>query len=754
MSKYADIIVDISHEKVDRPFEYIVPDALLGVIGVGSQVEIPFGRGNKKIKGFVLRLKDTADFDPSRLKAIEGILPRTTSVTGDLIALAHFIKTNYGSTMNQALKTVLPVKKSAGTIKEKFVSLNISGEALEETLVKLSKDKRSVAKLRLLEELKNERVLPFDIVREKLRISASTLRSLEKDGIIRQDVRENLRDVLDVKEKQEYRICLNEEQKRIADDIFARSERGDLRPSLIRGITGSGKTEIYIDLIDRVIKNGKQAIVLIPEIALTYQTVLRFYRKFGNRISVIHSKLTNAQKHDQLEKAKNGDVDIIIGPRSALFSPFPNPGIIIIDEEHEGTYKNENVPRYHSREVAAERMRLSGGFLVLGSATPSVESYYKAEKGEYALYDLEKRAKGASLPEAEVVDLRDELAEGNRSIISRRLKELIEDRLEKKEQILLFINRRGYSSFVSCRSCGEAIMCPHCSVSLKFHKNGKLMCHYCGYETPMMKQCPSCGSPYIGTFGTGTQKAEEEINRLFPEAKTLRMDYDTTREKGGHEKILSAFADHQVDILIGTQMIVKGHDFADVTLVGILAADMSLYAGDYLASERTFQLLTQAAGRAGRGEKPGKVIIQTYSPENYAVRLGVQQDYKAFYSFEMAYRKMLGYPPVMNMLGILFTSEDERHLARKCEEAGQLLEQRIRAKEAADPSREKILKIGPGEAPIARINDRYRKMIYLKSPHYKDLTEMKDLLEEHLEANPDRMLEMIFDFSMMGMKED
>ncbi len=717
MSKFADIIVDISHEKVDRPFEYIVPDALLDVIRVGSQVEIPFGRGNKMIKGFVLRLKEQADFDPARLKAIFGIVPHTTSVTGDLIALADFIKTNYGSTMNQALKTVLPVKKSAGTVKEKFVSLNLSGEALEELLRKLSKDKRAVAKLRLLEELKHERVLPFDIVREKLRISAPTLRSLEKDGAIRQDVRENLRDVLDIREKQDYRIQLNEEQKQIADDIFSRSENGDLRPSLIRGITGSGKTEIYIDLIDRVIRNGKQAIVLIPEIALTYQTVLRFYRKFGNLISVIHSRLANAQKHDQLEKAKNGDVDIIIGPRSALFSPFPNPGIIIIDEEHEGTYKNENVPRYHSREVAAERMRLSGGFLVLGSATPSVESYYKAEQGEYALYDLEKRAKGASLPEVEVVDLRDELAAGNRSIISRKLQELIKDRLEKKEQILLFINRRGYSSFVSCRSCGEAIMCPHCSVSLKYHKNGKLMCHYCGFETPMMKQCPSCGSPYIGTFGTGTQKAEEEINRLFPEAKTLRMDYDTTREKGGHEKILSAFADHQVDILIGTQMIVKGHDFADVTLVGILAADMSLYAGDYLASERTFQLLTQAAGRAGRGEKPGQVIVQTYSPENYAVRLGVKQDYKAFYSFEMAYRKMLGYPPVMNMLGILFSSENETHLARKCEEAGRLLEQRIRAKEAADPTWDKILKIGPGEAPIARINDRYRKMIYLKSPH-------------------------------------
>ena len=374
---------------------------------------------------------------------------------------------------------------------------------------------------------------------------------------------------------------------------------------MIRGVTGSGKTEIYIELIDRVVKQGRQAVVLIPEIALTYQTVLRFYRKFGNRISVINSRLTHAQKHDQLEKARCGRVDIIIGPRSALFSPFPDLGIIIIDEEHEETYKNENMPRYHSREVAVQRAAMNGGFVVLGSATPSVSSYYKAEKGEYQLYHLEKRATGARLPKVEIVDLREEMQAGNRTIISQRLHDLITDRLEKQEQIILFLNRRGYSGFVSCRNCGKVLKCPHCDVSLKYHKNGTLMCHYCGYTTRMVKVCPECGSKYIGTFGTGTQKVEEAINRLYPQAKTLRMDYDTTRKKDGHQKILSAFADRQADILIGTQMIVKGHDFANVTLVGILAADMSLYSGDYLAAERTF-LLTQAAWtcrqRSERGE--------------------------------------------------------------------------------------------------------------------------------------------------------
>lgn len=761
MNKYAEIIVDISHEKVDRPFEYRIPEELADDIHIGSQVEIPFGRGNKQIKGFVLNIKEEAEYDPAKLKSISGIVRHSTSATGEMIALAHFIKTNYGSTMNQALKTVLPVKKSAGTIKEKFVYLDADPAACEEAIARYSKDRRTPAKLRLLKELAAEQVLPFDIIKEKLNISVPTLKSLEKEGLIRIDVRENLRDVFQIREKQNYTIRLNPEQKAITDAIWDRYKSGDLRPSLLRGVTGSGKTEIYIELIDRVVKEGRQAVVLIPEIALTYQTVLRFYKKFGNRISVIHSKLTNAQKHDQLEKARKGQVDIIIGPRSALFSPFPDLGIIIIDEEHEGTYKNENVPRYHSREVAAERARMTEGFVVLGSATPSVESAYKAEKGEYERYDLEHRIAGAKLPEVEITDLREELQAGNRSIISRRLDELIRDRLEKREQIILFLNRRGYSSFVSCRNCGTAIQCPHCDVSLKYHKNGKLMCHYCGYETPMVKKCPECGSPYIGTFGTGTQKAEEELKRLYPEAKVLRMDYDTTREKDGHEKILSAFADHQVDILIGTQMIVKGHDFANVTLVGILAADMSLYSGDYLASERTFQLLTQAAGRAGRGEKPGAVVIQTYSPDNYAVRLGAQQDYKAFYEQEIAYRRMLGYPPVVNMLGVLFACEDEGYLTRQCNAVSGLIGQVISAKEAAVPGK-KIQKIGPGEAPIARINDKYRKVIYLKSEVYQDLIDIKDRIEAYMEAEKERakaargakkQLDIIFDFSMMGSKE-
>ncbi len=748
MNKFADIIVDISHEKVDRPFEYIIPKELFGVVKVGSVVNIPFGKGNKLIKGFILNIKDKSSFDENKLKAIDSIIPKSTSIEGDMIALANFIKTSYGGTMNQALKTVMPVKQSAKPIVEKYVSLTCTEEKATEAIELFSKGKKSPAKIRLLLELVNEKVLPYEIVKDKLNISAPTLKSLEKDGLIRIDVKENLRDAFNIKEKQEYTIKLNSAQQKIADDIWNRYKNDDLKTSLIRGVTGSGKTEVYIDLIDRVIKEGKQAIVLIPEISLTYQTVIRFYKKFGDRISVINSKLTSAQKHDQFQKAKNGQVDIIIGPRSALFSLFPNLGIVIIDEEHEGTYKNENVPRYISREVAIERARQNNAFVVLGSATPSVESYFKAQKGDYHLYELDKRAVGASLPEVEIVDLREELVNGNRSILSKKLQELIADRLEKKEQIILFINRRGYSSFVSCRSCGKAITCPHCDVSLKFHKNGKLMCHYCGYEIPMMKTCPECGSKYIGTFGTGTQKVEEEINKLFPEAKTLRMDYDTTRQKDAHEKILSAFGNGEADILIGTQMIVKGHDFANVTLVGIIAADLSLYSGDYISAERTFQLLTQASGRAGRGAKKGEVVIQTYSPDNYAVKLGASQDYNGFYNFEMAYRKMLGYPPVMNMLGILFACEDENLLNKKCNEINFVIEDKIKAKNKANINDIDITKIGPSQAPIAKIQDKYRKIIYIKSERYKDLIDVKDSVENYMNENPQKELIVTFDFSM------
>ena len=369
-----------------------------------------------------------------------------------------------------------------------------------------------------------------------------------------------------------------------------------------------------MELISRVIGQGRQAIVLIPEIALTYQTVMRFYNRFGDRVSIMNSRLSAGERFDQFERAKKGEIDVMIGPRSALFTPFSNLGLIIIDEEHEAAYKSEQVPRYHARETAIQRAKMAQASVVLGSATPSIESYYKAKNGEYVLLRLQKRVQQKPLAECYTVDLREELKEGNRSILSRKLQELMEERLEKKQQTMLFINRRGLAGFVSCRACGHVIKCPHCDVSLSQHTGGRMVCHYCGYEEPEPKVCPSCGSKYISGFKAGTQKIEEIVKKRFPKARTLRMDTDTTRNKDSYEEILSAFANQEADILVGTQMIVKGHDFPNVTLVGVLAADMSLYRNDFHGAERTFQLLTQAAGRAGRGKETGEVVIQTYTP--------------------------------------------------------------------------------------------------------------------------------------------
>lgn len=740
MSKFAKVIVNISHESVDRPFEYIVPGEIEDKLRIGSPVTVPFGRSDKLTDAFVIGLSDKADYDISKLKYISAIREKDLSLESSLIELAAFIKENYGSTMNQALKTVMPVKKSKRPVVNKYIKINVSKDEAYELIEKYSK-KNSKAKVRLLTELISVNILPWDIVRDRLNISPQTLKALERDGVIIIDVKEDLRDALNLHAEIGYNIVLNDEQQSILDSVWNRYLNGDSRPSLIRGVTGSGKTEVYIGLIEKFLAQGRQAIVLIPEIALTYQTVLRFYRKFGARISVINSRLTPAERHDQFEKAKRGEVDIIIGPRSALFAPFKNIGIIIIDEEHENTYKNENAPRYHSREVAIKRAELSGGIVVLGSATPSVASYFKAKRNEFMLYEMENRASGAQLPSVEIVDLRRELDEGNRSIISRKLDTLIRDRLMRKEQIILFINRRGYSSFVSCRSCGKALKCPHCDVSLKYHNNGRLVCHYCGFEMPMVRNCPECGSKYIGTFGTGTQKVEEELRRLYPEARILRMDFDTTREKNAHTKILETFGNGDADILVGTQMIVKGHDFANVTLVGILAADISLNASDYMAAERTFDLLTQCAGRAGRGEKAGEVIIQTYLPDNYAVKTGAAQDYKGFYEQEMHYRNLLGYPPSKNMLAIQFSCEDDDHLIVFCNMISEKLDKILS---------DTVIKIGPSQAPISKINDLYRRIIYMKSADYELLTSYKDFVESFLDEHPDKSILVTFDFSLIS----
>lgn len=725
-NQYANIIVDISHEKLDRSFQYRIPSGLENRLQPGMVVEIPFGRGDRLIKGYCIGTTDRPEIEPERMKEIHAVSTDGVGVESRLIALAAWMRDYYGSTMIQALKTVIPVRKKEKPRERKQLLLNLPEEEARERLSFFEK-KHQVARVRLLGALLEEKALPWELVTTKLNVSPSVIRSLEEQGILKIQVNTVYRNPIHIEGTTGTRVPLNPEQQAVVDGIRKEWESEKPRPCLIHGVTGCGKTEVYMELIEGMLREGKQAIVLIPEIALTYQTVIRFYRRFGDRISILNSRLSPGERFDQYERARKGLIDVMIGPRSALFTPFPNLGIIIQDEEHETSYQSETVPRYQTREVAVKRGELDHALVVLGTATPSVDAYYKAERGEYHLFSIRHRVKTAALPEVEITDLREELKKGNRSILSASLKQEMAQCLAAGHQMMLFLNRRGYAGFLSCRSCGHVIKCPHCDVSLSLHRGGRLICHYCGHEEPRPERCPKCQSPFIRDFGIGTQQVESIVQKEFPQARVLRMDLDTTREKDGHEKLLAAFAGGEADILIGTQMIVKGHDFPNVTLVGILAADLSLHASDFRASERTFSLLTQAAGRAGRGEVPGRVIIQTYDPDHYSIQSAANQDYESFYRQEISFRAVSGYPPVGGMLAIHAASEDETHLQLAMEYLKKFLD--ILA------VRTGVGIIGPGDETVSKINDVYRKVLYIRHTNEKVLTMVKEKVEQYIEIN-------------------
>lgn len=740
--RFANIIVDISHEKVDRPFQYLIPAPLQGVLEVGMAVMIPFGKGNKLIKGYVVELTDHAEYDMTRLKAIDSVVEGGVSAQADSIRLARWLKEHYGSTMIAALKTVLPVKKKLKQVVRKTILCKTdSKEAYRQSIIFEAKHQQ--AKMRLMRELADTPELPYTLVTGRLNIAAATIRSLTEAELI------------EVREENVYRTPLpksdmahaagmtnlSSEQQLVVDSFWNDYKQGMRKTYLLHGITGSGKTEVYMALIEKVIADGRQAIVLIPEIALTYQTLLRFYRRFGDRVSVMNSRLSMGERSDQYERASRGEIDIMIGPRSALFTPFERLGLVIIDEEHESSYKSETMPKYHAREVAVELCCIKHAALLLGSATPSLETYYRAKQGEITLFTLTNRLTGGELPRVDVIDLREELSSGNRSIFSRKLQELLADRLEKRQQTMLFLNRRGYAGFVSCRACGHVMKCPHCDVSLSEHKNGMLVCHYCGYETPQVTKCPKCGSKYILGFRAGTQQIEELLHKMYPKARVLRMDADTTKTKDSYEEILSRFANEEADILVGTQMIVKGHDFPKVTLVGILAADMSLHTGDYRASERTFQLLTQAAGRAGRGTLAGEVVIQTYNPEHYAVVHAAAQDYEGFYEEEIAYRDLMMYPPAANMMAVLILSDDEMTGVSHSIELADLVKRKF--------TEQRVTVIGPSSASIGKIQDVYRNIFYIKHRDYQVLVHAKDAMENYIASKEWNTDTVQFDFNPM-----
>ena len=654
---YADVIVDISHEKLDRSFQYLVPREMEDEIHVGMVAAIPFGNGNKERKGYVTGLSGEPKYDPAKIKSLLRLCSGEETTESRLVSLAAWMKERYGSTMAQALKTVLPVREKIRHKEKRLLYLRVSREQAEQEASRMEKS-RCRARARVLRALLEKEPLDCTKAAKELGMTSSVLKPLLEQELV------------EVREDEVYRIpaeeasvpveehsVLSDAQKEALDEILAEWENSPARPVLLYGVTGSGKTQVYMKLIEKVISSGRQVIVLIPEIALTYQTVRRFTGWFGDKVSVLNSVcLPESGTISSAGPDRAGSRSW--WDRVRLFLPlFPGWDLSL-------WMKSTNLPiRVRTAQgimrgkspCAVGRWKTPNRYTY--RATPSLEAYTKARQGEYLLVKLTERYRDRPLPEVSVVDLREELKSGNRSVLSRKLKEAVQRRLERGEQAMLFLNRRGYAGFVSCRSCGEVLKCPHCDVALSEHSNGKMICHYCGYERPSVKVCPVCGSPYIGGFKAGTQQIEAVLRREFPDAGILRMDYDTTRARGSYEQILASFAAHEADILVGTQMIVKGHDFPDVTLVGVIAADLSLNEADYRCGERTFQLLTQAVGRSGRGRKTGEAVIQTYHPDHYSIQAAAHQDYERFYEEEMGYRILMDYPPAAHMLTVLASGE-------------------------------------------------------------------------------------------------
>lgn len=770
----AEVIVDVAAHPIDRPFDYAIPKELEVLVEPGMRVKVPFG--NRKVLGFVTAIKETSDFDVSRLKPIHELMDVVPVLNSELLAMAKWMKKQTVCFEIDALQVMIPSALRA-KYEKRFV-LNAPLEELPEPL-RVYFDKRpfvraqeavevyallkkelgrgtivadtdisqqtAVKKVRMihiadsLQKLEAIEVRPNAKQQLKLmeffkqhigqsfessdlqrasETSLPTIYSLADKGAAIMKNEESYRDpklLATIERKQS--LQLTEAQQKAFDAIHGALNTP--KTFLLHGITGSGKTEIYLQTIDEVLQEGKEAIMLVPEISLTPQMTLRFKERFGNLVAVLHSGLSAGEKYDEWRKIQRAEVKVVVGARSAIFAPFENLGLIILDEEHESSYKQDDSPRYHARDVAIWRSEQHGCPVILGSATPSLESYARAQKGVYELLVLEKRAKNQPLPTVQIIDMREELRNGNRSMFSIPLAEAIRERLDRKEQVVLFLNKRGYSSFVLCRDCGTVMQCPNCDISLTYHRSSELMkCHYCGYDEPVPHTCPECQSEHIRFFGTGTQKVEEELAKLVPGARVLRMDVDTTRNKGAHEKILSAFGEGKADILLGTQMIAKGLDFPNITLVGVLSADTTLHLPDFRAAEKTYQLLTQVSGRAGRDKLPGEVYVQSYTPEHYAITLAKDQLYEPFYDQEMAMRRASGYPPYYYVVNIQFTHEDLMTVAGYAEGTVRFLQEQLAGS---------TIIIGPSASLIARVNNRYRYQCLIK---YKKEPKLADVMQQ------------------------
>lgn len=741
--KYAEIIIEISIKSLEKTFSYGIPEGLSDQIVPGSVVEIPFGAGNRRVKGYVLSLSDTIDFDESKVKDIIRVYEDVT-YEQKLIALAVWMSERYTCNLQTALKSLMPTQPDVKKKKDRFIKTICSTDQILEIMADLEKDTRALGRRRILEVLVQR---PYIRQKELLTCADATVSSL--NTLIRHKVVEVTYetayrmpyDVADFAVTEN--LMPNQQQQEAIDTVTVSvlEEKSDV--FLLHGVTGSGKTEVYMQIIQTVLAQGKSAIVLIPEIGLTPQTVRRFVERFGDVVGVMHSRLSDGEKFDQWRMAKDGDLRIMIGPRSAVFAPFEKIGVIILDEEHEMTYKSEMPPKYHAREVAVFRGHQHSCPVILGSATPLVETKFKSLSGSYRSLMLDQRASAEHMLDVVTVDMREELAEGNRSVFSRYLHRAMNEVLASGEQAILFLNRRGYAKFVSCRQCGYVIKCDHCDVPYNYHKfNQQLICHYCGKSQPMVSKCPNCGSKHIRQFGVGTQKVEDVIRETFPGARVLRMDYDSTAGKHGHQQLLASFEAHEADILLGTQMVAKGHHFDNVTLVGVLAADMSLYTNDYRASERTYQLLTQVIGRAGRGSKKGQAVIQTYTPDHYSIRCAQEQDYDRFYRNEIVFRELMGYAPFKHMMLVMLTAKEEKYIIR--------LSYRVKDRLTAYEQHGRLDLLGPSAATLSKVNDVYRRVIYIKSDSYKMLTGLTQIVRQVMaEEDTRRIASLTLDINPM-----
>jgi len=717
----AKIAVSAAVYWLDKPYDYGIPAELAGAVKPGVRVTVPFSRGNRRSEGIVLSTAEESGFE--NIKNVETVLDAEPVLDEGQIKLALWMHDRFFCTVYDAVKAMLPAgmwftaegqRKVADKYTE-FVTLAVAAEDAAE----IAKNRRRKAPMqaRLLETLSAVGGVSSHELLSFTGASRQSLKALSDAELVRLSVEETFRrparyegELLPLPE-------LNESQRAAFDGISAMTERGEAEAALLFGVTGSGKTAIYIRLIDKLLKAGKSSILLVPEIALTPQMLQTFSSHFGDEIAVLHSSLSVGERYDEWKRIRSGEARVVVGTRSAVFAPVRELGLVIIDEEQEDTYKSENTPRYHARDVAKYRCSKSGALLLLGSATPDVESRYAAETGRYGYFVLPDRFNNMELPGVRIVDMKRELRRGNGGDISSVLREEIEANLERGEQSILFLNRRGANKLITCGECGYTYKCPRCSVSLTYHSaNRKLMCHYCGYVQNVDAACPECGGR-LNYVGTGTQKVEQEIRELFPDAGVLRMDTDTVSRAGSHEALLERFRREKIPIMVGTQMVTKGLNFENVTLVGVISADQSLYAGDYRAGERTFSLITQVVGRSGRGERPGRAVIQTFTPDNETIRQAAAQDYDSFYASEIQLRRLQNTPPFSEILSVTASGQDEAAVLRCAAAVRDMLR---------DGSRDKsgVIIMGPAPLAVVKVNNRYRYRVNVSCPNGRDMRKL------------------------------